>query len=119
MKKTFTKDIIIPQRNAEGKILEADGKPIPAKTLGSFTIRHPTFTDQKEIDIAIDRDFVGLNTDEIRLNTYYRIVTAAHFPRLVEIAPEGWDWDTMTMEEGRALYDALMEEVKKNDFQGA
>lgn len=117
--KTFIRDVIIPQRDDKGNILRADGKPIPAKTFGSFTFRYPSFVDQKNIDVATDRDFVGLDSNSIRLDTYYRIMVAAHFPLLVEKAPDGWDWDTMTLEAGRALFDTFMEEVRKNDLQGA
>lgn len=120
MKTTFTKDVNVPQRDASGKPLEADGKPIVAKPLGSFTFRHPTFADQKNIAVEMDRDFSGFGSiDQLRINTYYRVAVAAHFPRLVETAPEGWDWDQMTLEDGRALYETFLEEAGKNGYQGA
>lgn len=107
---TFTKTVSIPKRDSAGAVITDNGKPVVERELGVFTFRAPTFREQKDIAVRVDRDFCQFpSLDRIKLETFYRIMACAHFPYQVETAPDGFDWDAMTLDEGRALYDAYTE----------
>lgn len=137
----FVKTVHLYQTDEAGnRILNGDGKPQIAETIGTFTFKMPGLEDIALIELRRDAMLSAFLPQEvppvekekaagddsppedapvaprpiIRPAAYLDVLVAATFPYQVIKAPDEWDWKAEERPVLWAIYDAYTEGVEEN-----
>lgn len=117
MQPKFSKHVYVYQLDEKGENVMQNGEPVIVREIGSFVFKRPTIRDEMEIGIERLRLLKGLNPEEVDRVTGMLLEFNVRFPRLVDKAPDGFDWNIYSIEDVIAISRAYAEGLDESTRQ--
>jgi len=114
MSPKFTKLVCVYKLDDNGNIVQENGEPVVIREIGSFVFKRPSIRDEMEIGIERSRLLKGLKPEDVDRVTGMLLEFNVRFPRLVDKAPDAFDWNLYNIDDVIAISRAYAEGLEES-----